>query len=314
MSKTLTVKVRGSFESFTSELSDARALEILENAGTRGELSTFGTSLVKQAHAWGARPLSGPQMAWVHKLALEFVAKSQPAAAAAPAAAEVEGGMQAIVELLTTAGERLKWPAITYGGLRISLAGPKHPGCVNVTSDAAAFADRVWYGRITAGGSFVPVRPCPATVATLVELASDPKGKTAAEGKATGSCCFCRRALETAESLAVGYGPVCADKYALPWGFPKAKRAPKAKPAAIVAPVAAPAVVELPHGTEETDGEPAVRCTRCGAAWAATGAQACVSCERGVQAGLFRPEAPKPVQGAPKGMIEVAPGVWRRAI
>lgn len=229
MSKTLTVKVRGSFQSFTSELSDARALEILENAGTRGELSTFGTSLVKQAHAWGARPLSAAQMAWVHKLALEFVAKSQPQAAGSEP--EIEGGMQAIVELLTAAAERLKWPAITYRGLRISMAGPKHPGCVNVANDVeGGFQARTWYGRISAGGAFEAARTCPASVIeTLVELASDPAAKTAAEGKATGCCCFCRRGLETAESLAVGYGPVCAEKYALPWGFPKAKRARKAK-------------------------------------------------------------------------------------
>ena len=34
-----------------------------------------------------------------------------------------------------------------------------------------------------------------------------------------GSQCFiCGRALDTAESLSVGYGPVCADKHGLPWG------------------------------------------------------------------------------------------------
>lgn len=215
MSKTLTVKVRGSFESFTSELSDARALEILENAGTRGELSTFGKSLVKQAHAWGARPLSQAQLAWAHKLALEFVAKSQPAAAA-PA---VEGGMQAIVELLQTAAHSLKWPAITYKGLRISLA--KLPDTANVTSDESSFQARTFFGRITAGGSFQPARgiAVPSVVIeALHELASDPAGRTAAEGKATGSCCFCRRGLSTPESLTVGYGPQCADRFSLPWG------------------------------------------------------------------------------------------------
>jgi len=31
-------------------------------------------------------------------------------------------------------------------------------------------------------------------------------------------CCFCGRELDTAESISVGYGPVCADKHGLPWG------------------------------------------------------------------------------------------------
>lgn len=31
-------------------------------------------------------------------------------------------------------------------------------------------------------------------------------------------CCFCGRDLDTAESISVGYGPICAAKYGLPWG------------------------------------------------------------------------------------------------
>lgn len=31
-------------------------------------------------------------------------------------------------------------------------------------------------------------------------------------------CCFCSLAIDTPESVAVGYGPVCATKHGLPWG------------------------------------------------------------------------------------------------
>lgn len=34
----------------------------------------------------------------------------------------------------------------------------------------------------------------------------------------SGRCCFCSHAIDTPESTAVGYGPVCAGKYGLPWG------------------------------------------------------------------------------------------------
>jgi hypothetical protein len=37
-------------------------------------------------------------------------------------------------------------------------------------------------------------------------------------GKKFCYCCFCGRQLETKESLAVGYGPICAGKWGLPWG------------------------------------------------------------------------------------------------
>lgn len=33
-----------------------------------------------------------------------------------------------------------------------------------------------------------------------------------------GRCCFCSHAIDTPESTTVGYGPVCAAKYGLPWG------------------------------------------------------------------------------------------------
>jgi len=36
--------------------------------------------------------------------------------------------------------------------------------------------------------------------------------------QAGGQCFICGRELDTRESLAVGYGPVCADKNGLPWG------------------------------------------------------------------------------------------------
>lgn len=42
--------------------------------------------------------------------------------------------------------------------------------------------------------------------------------QAAAFGHLVGRCCFCSHAIDTPESTAVGYGPVCAGKYDLPWG------------------------------------------------------------------------------------------------
>lgn len=42
-------------------------------------------------------------------------------------------------------------------------------------------------------------------------------------GRNTGNCCFCARELTTGESVAMGYGPICADKYGLPWGEERAR-------------------------------------------------------------------------------------------
>ncbi len=42
--------------------------------------------------------------------------------------------------------------------------------------------------------------------------------QAAAFGEMFSRCCFCSHQLDTPESTAVGYGPVCAKKHDLPWG------------------------------------------------------------------------------------------------
>lgn len=42
--------------------------------------------------------------------------------------------------------------------------------------------------------------------------------EAAAFGHMFERCCFCSAAIDTPESVAVGYGPICATKHGLPWG------------------------------------------------------------------------------------------------
>jgi len=42
--------------------------------------------------------------------------------------------------------------------------------------------------------------------------------QASAFGRLWGSCVFCSRLLTDERSIAVGYGPVCADHNGLPWG------------------------------------------------------------------------------------------------
>lgn len=197
---------------FETTLTDQEAFDVLRREVDDGTAQQFPKSLVLQARTRG---LSREQWVWVHKLAMERRAP-------APPAPEVVGGLQAVAEMLAKASESLKYPRITYRGLRFTIAGPrsKAPGTVSVTSDARRYAERVFYGRITAGGAFSAAdRGCPADVVdTLIDLAQDTVAKVAAEGRRVGSCCFCARELSTRESLHVGYGPVCAEKFGLPWG------------------------------------------------------------------------------------------------
>ncbi len=52
----------------------------------------------------------------------------------------------------------------------------------------------------------------------LIAFNADPHKAGRLEGHATGRCCFCSIKLTTAESVHHGYGPICAERFGLPWG------------------------------------------------------------------------------------------------
>jgi hypothetical protein len=181
----------------------------------------FAASLIAQ-HA--KKGLSPKQWYWVNELANRA---NKPDAA--PAGTQV-GSVKAIVELLDTAKAHLKRPAILVHAngqdLRLNIAGmtAKVPGSINVCSvEKDSTGTRAWFGRVTREGEFQPSRKYDATTQTavaaaLTALANDPAKAAADYGHLTGVCCFCAKQLTDERSVSVGYGPVCAKHFALPWG------------------------------------------------------------------------------------------------
>lgn len=145
--------------------------------------------------------------------------------AATPETPKTVVSVAGIIELISKATDKLKYPKIRLtadNGQRVvlSVAGPKskYVGSVMVT-DGRPFGQNVYFGRISTNGEITEsTSMIPEVMALLVKFAADPAGVSAAIGKRFGHCCFCARKLDTTESLAVGYGPNCADKYNLPWG------------------------------------------------------------------------------------------------
>lgn len=175
----------------------------------------FATSLMAQA---ATKALSPKQAYWVEKLA------ERAATPAAPKAGLKVGATFAGVQaLFLTAKANLKRPSIKLaledgGEVALSLAGAqsKNPGFVYVRLDGT------YVGKISPAGEFFTYNLDPDLKAPLgnllAGLAADPAGVAAAYGKLTGNCCFCSRALTDERSTSVGYGPVCAGHYNLPWG------------------------------------------------------------------------------------------------
>lgn len=176
----------------------------------------FAASLIAQFEK-GKKPLSDKQVYWVQKLAkMPFEAK------AAPATVEVSN-FASVVAVFEKAGATLKQPRIrlelpTGEKVVLSLA-PKtgnNPGFIYLKVGGE------YAGKIAPSGAFTPYKLPTETLgavqALFAALGSDPAAVAAAYGKETGNCCFCSIELSTAESLAVGYGPTCAEHFNLPWG------------------------------------------------------------------------------------------------
>jgi len=172
----------------------------------------FAKSLASQFERYGA--LSDKQMFWVDKLVSESI--NGPV--------EVERvELVNIAQLFQSVADKIKYPKIklVVDGVTLQLgrAGDRSrfPGSINVT-DGKKYGDNQWYGRIN-GGDFEPSRSCPDEVIEILkQLDNDPAGVMAEYGQRSGNCGFCRKALTDHRSVEVGYGPVCAEKWELPWG------------------------------------------------------------------------------------------------
>ncbi|CAB4122537.1 hypothetical protein UFOVP32_34 [uncultured Caudovirales phage] len=189
---------------------------------------TFAASLLASydrcaEKGWSLSPKQG---LWLAILAERAKAPAKP-----QAQAERVGSLDAINAMFDAAGSSLKRPAITLhvealgAAIRLTVAGSqsKAPGAINVTS-TGSFEAREWHGRIGTDGTFLCSGKIAGTdtgaaiTAALRAFAADPKGEAAKHGQLTGGCCFCARPLKDKVSLAVGYGPVCAGKFGLPYG------------------------------------------------------------------------------------------------
>ena len=150
------------------------------------------------------------QAFWLHRLATPR-----------PALKPVSMDAGRIEELLTKAGENLKFPSIVLADgdrtIKVAKAGQrsKYFGSITVAGERYG---QGWYGTIK-GGEFKPAKDCDDKITDLLtRFAADPAKVASEHGALTGSCCFCNKALKDERSTQVGYGSTCAKHYGLPWG------------------------------------------------------------------------------------------------
>lgn len=128
-----------------------------------------------------------------------------------------------IAALFAKASEKLQSPKVVFGSDagKIVLSQSKNP----------KWAGTIWvgngefrgpqYGRIVDGQYLRGRDASQEVVDAILAFDADPEGVAKAYAKRVGSCSFCTRELVDPRSLAVGYGPICAENYGLPWGEEK---------------------------------------------------------------------------------------------
>lgn len=187
----------------------------------------FARSLITQ---FKDRGLSAKQEFWVSKLAEDARARITGESYVADTP---KIDLTRIVELFKTASSNLKKPYVLVDcddgqsvlRLKLAPAGGRWAGHVYVYLNGA-FEDRVWLGRVDPERMvYIPSRDAaqvPGRISltenTLVAFAADPVGSAMRFGRKVGACCFCSRQLNDPRSITVGYGPICAENFGLPWG------------------------------------------------------------------------------------------------
>jgi hypothetical protein len=173
-------------------------------------MSSFRLSLYESACKYGS--LTEKQLAAARRIIASDKEKAKPPK---PAGTLDVSDLRKRFDLAKASG--IARPRINLGDLVFSMAGErsKNPGCIYVK--AGTGWDAEYYGKVDLEGNFYPARDlCDEDRQRVLAVTADVFAAARAHGARHNRCCFCSRDLTTTESVALGWGPVCAERYGLP--------------------------------------------------------------------------------------------------
>jgi hypothetical protein len=202
--------------SIETPYTDAEALELL---GKLIKENKFAGSLYAQ------RRLSPNQWVWVHKLVCDAFLATPKTPATKPEAAPVN--LANVLAIFKNGLEHKARPRIAFNttderGLRLYYSPPNARRIdprIYVTDGSRSDKPQSYYGYVDMSGMYHPsFYATPEVMKFLTTLDKWPSAVTGFYGRLTKRCIYCRIQLTDERSLAVGYGPVCAENHGLPWG------------------------------------------------------------------------------------------------
>jgi len=201
--QTLTVTARGELVTFESRLSDDAAQDLLQYCSGR-----FAASLWQQSYDRG---LSPAQLAWAHKLSTDLLQ------AESAEDSNSEPQFNRLFSVFQAAKSRgLKRLTLRLSG--VNVKPNRDLTTLWVTSQTETEEGNYgpqpkYLGKITPNR--LDSRLADDVKAVLLEAASDPLTAAIRYGKETGSCSCCGRDLTNAQSIELGIGPICREKFGL---------------------------------------------------------------------------------------------------
>ncbi len=97
-------------------------------------------------------------------------------------------------------------------------SGSRYSGQIMIT-DGGRYPNNRYFGRIDDAGRFVGGRDLTPSVASYLRaFNANPADLARVYGQKTGQCAFCGLELKDGRSIHHGYGPICADRWGLPYG------------------------------------------------------------------------------------------------
>lgn len=115
-----------------------------------------------------------------------------------------------IETLVLLASEQLK-------RVRITVKQGYNKTVIKLTPDGILVTNNNKLAGIIEDGQFIS-RGNQYVEQLITQLNQDPQAQLAQFGREQELCCFCWRALTDERSVQAGYGPVCAQRFQLPWG------------------------------------------------------------------------------------------------
>lgn len=200
----MAVTARGELVTFSSRLSDDAAQDLLQHCQ-----GSFARSLWNQSHN---RQLSAAQMAWAHKLACDLLQQESQQEANSG-----EAEFAKLFEVFKAAKSRgLKRLTLRLSG--VNVKPNRDLTMLWVTSQTEKEEGNYglqpkYLGKVTP--NCLDSRLADDVKAVLFEAAADPLTAAIRYGRETGSCSCCGRDLTNAESIRLGIGPICREKFGL---------------------------------------------------------------------------------------------------